>query len=151
MAAPSREQLSYQALLSLVRVSGLLRKAGDRFFRDHHLTQSQFNVLMILKHDAPQGLSQTELCRRLLVNPADVTGLVRRLLARGVVRRADHPTDERAWVVRLSDRGKALLARVEPPYYRTVEKVMGVHGERDCRALIALLERTERSIAEAAS
>ena len=101
-----REELLYRAFLSLIRISALLRKAGDGFFRNRDLTQCQFNILMVLKYEIPQGCSQTELCQRLLVKPADMSGLVRRMLRNNLVEREDDPKDQRAWRVRLTPPGK---------------------------------------------
>ena len=136
--------------MALVRVSGRLRKAGDRFFRAFGLTQAQFNVLMILRHESPEGCSQMELCRRLLVNGPDMSELARRMFRRGLLRREDHPRDERVWIIRLAPNGERLLDRVEPDYYRNIRKIMRTHSERQAVTLRNLLDRTERAIEEVA-
>jgi DNA-binding MarR family transcriptional regulator len=141
-----RDSLSYQALLALVKLAGVLRKAGDRFFRGYGLTQSQFNILMVLRHTASEGCTQTELCRHLLVRGANMTGLVRRLEARGLIARDVDPADERVWIVRLTARGKRLLDRVEPEYYRRIDGVMGVHSEAELRRFSVQLERTREAL-----
>ncbi len=145
-SAPERSETSYRTLMTLVSASEALRKAGNRFFERHELTQSQFNVLMVLKHDAPSGCSQSELCGRLLVNAADVSGLVRRMLARGLLSRADHPEDPRAWLVTLSDKGRRLLEQIEPSYYRQVKHAMGLLSPRQARLLSDLLQQVHQGI-----
>lgn len=142
-----RADAAYRALLALVRTSSLLRKAGDRFFADFGLTQVQFNVLMILKYDAPGGCTQRALGELLLVEAADVTGIVKRMLAQGLLTRERHPSDNRAWIVRLSPHGKEILARVEPPYYTTVDRVMSLHKPRDLALLERLLDETQAALA----
>lgn len=148
--AVPRAGTPYRALMALVRTSNLLRKAGDRFFADFGLTQVQFNVLMVLKYDAPGGCTQRALGELLLVDAADVTGIVKRMLAQGFLTRENHPSDNRAWIVRLSPKGKEILARVEPPYYATVDRVMSLHGPRDLALLERLLERTQAALARQA-
>lgn len=132
--------------MTLVRVSSLLRKAGDHFFAGHGLTQAQFNVLMVLKYDAPGGCTQQAIGELLLVNAADVTGLVKRMLGQELVVRENHPSDERAWIVRLSAKGKETLARVEPAYYAAVNRVMSTHTPRELALLQRLLERTQTAL-----
>ncbi len=111
-------------MLALVKLAGVLKKAGDRFFRSYDITQSQFNVLMVLKYQMPDGCTQTELCRRMLVKGANMTGLVRRLEARDLLVRDPDPEDERAWLVRISRKGRKLLQLVEPVYYRKIDHIM---------------------------
>lgn len=146
-----RQQPAYQALLSLLRLAGLLHKAGDRFFREFAITQTQFNVLMLLRYECEQGCTQTELGRRLLVKAANVTGLVRRLERDGLLVREPHPSDERAWWVRISGAGKKLLRRVEPAYYKRVQEVMGVHSGADLGRLSQQLDKTRQAVEGLAS
>ena len=141
-----REELPYRAFLSLIRISALLRKAGDGFFRNRDLTQCQFNILMVLKYEIPQGCSQADLCQRLLVKPADMSGLVRRMLRNNLVEREDDPKDQRAWRVRLTPRGKSLLNTIEPAYYQTIRRIMDVHPETHLRQISTLMERTHERI-----
>ena len=141
-----REQAPYRALMDLVKVTGLLKKAGDRFFKAYGLTQSQFNVLMVLKYDAPKGCTQSDLSRRLLVNRADMSGLVRRMEKRKLLERDNTPGDERAWLVTLSSEGKGLLQKIEPPYYKKVGRVMGVHTAVESQVLSNLLGRTQEAV-----
>ena len=130
----------YEAVLTLVRVAGLLRKAADRFFHEFGLTQSQFNVLMVLKNDAPRGCSQVDLSQRLLVKAANTTVLLRRMEARGWLVREPDPNDERARVVRITSKGRKLLARVEPLYRRKVAALMGGHSQRSIAQFVKTLE-----------
>jgi DNA-binding MarR family transcriptional regulator len=145
-----RETSSYQALLALVKLGGVLRKAGDRYLGAYGLTQCQFNVLMVLKHHYPAGCTQTELCRRLLVNGSNMTTLVRRVEARGLIRRGGDPDDERAWRVELTDKGARLFQQVERVYYRWIASIMAVHSDRERKRLFRQLERTREAIARQA-
>ena len=138
-----RENPAYQAFLALVRVAALLFKAGDRFFRPHGLTQVQFNVLMALKHGAPEGRTQTELGRHLVVKDANMSALVRRMLARGLIRRADDPADTRAWRVTLAPQGRDLLRVAGPGYGRALESLMGGCSPRDARRFADMLRQAE--------
>ncbi len=141
-----RAHPSYLVLLDLVGVSEALRKAANRFFGSHGLTQTQFNVLMVLKHQTPDGCSQRELCRRLVVNAADISALVRRMLARGLIDRQDHPTDTRAWLVHLSAKGGQLLNRVEPLYYQQVEQAMRRLSPHQVSSFARLLDQVRQGI-----
>src|SRR6058998_3128619 len=114
----------YQALLELLRTAETLWNASRVFFTRWDLSPSQFNVLNLL-YDQPQGCSQIELGRLLVMHRSNVTGLVDRLEARGLVRRRDHSTDRRAFNVLLTPAGKQLIRQIQPHYHKAAEEVWG--------------------------
>lgn len=70
------------------------------------LTHPQYLVMLALWGGEP--LSVTELSRRLELDPATLSRLLRRLEAAGLVRRDRNPADERSLAVALTDRGRDL-------------------------------------------
>jgi MarR family 2-MHQ and catechol resistance regulon transcriptional repressor len=58
------------------------------------ITDAQFNVLIRLQYASERFLSQADL-ERLVVNKADMTGIIDRLERAGLVRREDCPKDRR--------------------------------------------------------
>ncbi|MDV2115930.1 MarR family winged helix-turn-helix transcriptional regulator [Alcaligenes faecalis] len=55
----------------------------------------------------PQGLKMGELSRYLMVTGGNITGLTDELAREGMVSRQSSPTDRRAWVLRLTPKGKS--------------------------------------------
>jgi DNA-binding MarR family transcriptional regulator len=143
-----RKEHDYQVLMAILKVAGLLQKAGNRFFKEYDLTQSQFNVLILLAHDFPQGCIQNELSQNLLVNPADMTGLVKRMLKQEFIERRPHPRDERAKIVRITAKGKNLFERVEKKYYRKVKNLMIFLSGQESEILMAQMIRLECKLRE---
>jgi DNA-binding MarR family transcriptional regulator len=114
----------YQALLQLLRTAETLWNASRLFFAQWNLSPSQFNVLNLL-YDQPGGCTQIELSRSLIMHRSNVTGLVDRLEARGLLQRRDSANDRRAYRVVLTTAGKRLVQQVLPHYYAAAEKVWG--------------------------
>ena len=85
----------YQALLQLLRTADTIWNASRAFFDRWDLGPSQFNVLNLLRLH-PDGLSQSELSRELIMHRSNVTGLVDRLERRSLVERKDAAGDRRA-------------------------------------------------------
>jgi DNA-binding MarR family transcriptional regulator len=110
----------YQALLELLRTAETLWNASRVFFARWDLGPSQFNVLNLLC-DLPGGCTQVELSRQLIMHRSNVTGLVDRLEARGLVRRQPVPGDRRAFNVTLTPAGRRLVREIHPHYYRAAE------------------------------
>jgi DNA-binding MarR family transcriptional regulator len=130
----------YPALLQLLRASEALWNASRVFFARWELSPSQFNVLNLLC-DQPDGLSQVELSRHLIMHRSNATGLVDRLETRGLVKRTENNADRRAYVVVLTPAGRRLLHQVLPRYYEAAEKVWGSLPATRAKDLVAELER----------
>ncbi|WP_208115391.1 MarR family winged helix-turn-helix transcriptional regulator [Nocardia ignorata] len=71
------------------------------------LTQARARLLWRLHHRGP--LTQRALADLLEVSPRNVTGLLDGLAADGYVDRQPHPTDRRATLVTLTERGTAFV------------------------------------------
>lgn len=125
----------YQALLQLLRTAETLWNASRLFFTRWDLSPSQFNVLNLL-YDQSDGCTQIELSRSLIMHRSNVTGLVDRLEARGLVQRHDSANDRRAYRVVLTAAGRKLIQQILPHYYAAAEKVWGELGTGRANLLI---------------
>ena len=140
---------SHEALLNIYYTSTGLRKQVTEFLRPFGLTDVQFNVLMLLKHqsEAEEGLSQARISEMMLVNRANITSLIDRMEKAGSVMRT--ATDDRRYnIIKMTVKGKKLLAKVEPLYARKVKKVMACLGKTEQKRLVSLLEKIREHIAE---
>ena len=115
-------QTRYQALLQVLRTADRIWNASRLFFEHWDLSPSQFNVLNLLQAH-PDGLSQIELSRQLIMHRSNVTGLIDRLERRRLVQRKDLATDRRAYRVVLTEIGARLLNEILPHYYRSADEV----------------------------
>lgn len=101
-------------MAAIVAHEAVLRRRvtrGPNPLFDSGLTMQQLRVLVVLAVDGP--LPQGDLAHALGVGLATVTGLVDRLLARGLVERTEDPRDRRVRHAALSPEGTALLERIE--------------------------------------
>jgi len=114
----------YQALLQLLRTAENLWNGSRIFFARWELSPSQFNILNLLL-EAPDGCTQTELSRLLIMHRSNATGLIDRLEKRGLLQRKSSPTDRRAYRVVLTAAGRKLVEQILPEYYRAAEQIWG--------------------------
>ena len=112
----------YQALIQLLRTADTLWNSSRVFFAQWDLSPSQFNVLNIVAGE-PDGVSQIELGRMLIMHRSNVTGLIDRLERRGLVQRKDARGDRRAYRIVATPAGGRLVRRIVPEYYRLAEEV----------------------------
>lgn len=130
----------YQALLRLLRAADTIWSASQSFFERWDLGPSQFNVLNLLRL-YPEGLSQTDLSRCLVMHRSNLTGLVDRLEKRSLVRRQDAASDRRAYRVVLTPAGLRLLGKILPGYYAGAQQLWDGVPARRVEALAADLAR----------
>lgn len=89
--------------------SALFRAADRRTRRAVGLTTSQFAVLFVLSQSDAQPIS--EIAKRLSMGKSSLTGLVDRMVERGLVARIASSSDGRVTNIRLEPSGVALLAQ----------------------------------------
>jgi DNA-binding MarR family transcriptional regulator len=109
------QETRQRALLQLLRTADIVWNASRTLFERWDLSPSQFNVLNLL-HLRPEGLSQTDLSRELVMHRSNVTGLVDRLEKRGLLARHDVAADRRAYRVVLTESGEQILREILPLY-----------------------------------
>src|ERR671932_412812 len=83
----------------------------EQVLDERSLSRARAELLWRLRARSP--MTQRELSQALRCTPRNVTDLVDALEAAGLVARGPHPTDRRATLVSLTDRGKAAAARMQ--------------------------------------
>jgi len=103
------------------------------------LTVTQFGVLEAILHKGPLG--QRELSRKVLTSPGNMTDLVDKLEARGLVHRIRQKADRRAVRVELTEAGRALIKPLFADHAGDIAVAMGGLDENELRQLSALLRK----------
>jgi DNA-binding MarR family transcriptional regulator len=132
--------LEDEAFVSVLRTAEAFLWREAELLKPYEVTQAQYNVLRILRGAGPEGLICREIGERMISRDPDVTKLLDRLEARGLVRRDRQEKDRRVIDVRITAGGLALLKEVDGPVLELTESLLGHLGERKLRALINLLE-----------
>ena len=127
------------------RVRGRLR---DRF----GTTLPRFDLLAQLdgaEREGSAGLTMTRLSRRMMVTNANVTALVARLEAEGLVKRAASPRDRRSHTVSLTAAGRRALVAMTPEHARWIEAMFGGLAPDEREALHRLVGALKASVERA--
>ncbi|MBN2590436.1 MAG: MarR family transcriptional regulator [Sedimentisphaerales bacterium] len=142
--------LAHEALLSTYYTASNLRKKAGHFLQPFGLTDVQFNLMMLLKHQSRkgEGLTQAQLSSMMLVNRANITSLIDRMEKAGFVTRTSSPSDRRSNIIVLTESGKELLDRIEPLYAEEVKRIMDILVEDEQKRLIGMLEKVRSNIKE---
>ena len=138
--------LEHEALLNIYYTSTCIKKRATEYFADFGLTDVQFNLMMMLKHHGGvEGLSQARLSEMMMVNRANVTGLIDRLEKAGMVKRTA-AEDRRYNMIQLTNKGTKLLEKADPAYGDEVNRVLNVLSENDLKRLIKSCEKIREQL-----
>lgn len=142
--------LAHEAMLNIYYSASCLKKKAGEFLRPFGLTDVQFNLMMLLKYQSnhDEGLSQARLSGMMLVNRANITSLIDRMEKVDLVIRTPAPADRRSNIVKLTERGRTLLAKIEPLYTKEVKRIMAALKQGEQKNVIEMLERIRGNISE---
>jgi len=109
---------------------------SQRLRKEFKTSMARFDVMSQLER-FPDGLTMSELSRRLIVSNGAITGLVDKLAAGGLVTRREDPKDRRSTIVRLTRKGRDNFLRMAR---RHEEWVVSILGELSSQAQSELLQ-----------
>ena len=114
-------RLWLRLLACSVKMESLL---SQRLRKEFKTSMARFDVLAQLER-FPDGLSMTELSRRLLVSNGAITGLVDKLEKETLVSRQEDPDDRRSTIVRLTRKGRDNFLRMARRHEEWVVSILG--------------------------
>jgi DNA-binding MarR family transcriptional regulator len=134
----TREQ---EVVLGLRLVTARVVEPWERFLKsEFDLSPSQYNVLRILRGSHPQRLASSEIGTRMIARDPDVTRLVDRLSARGLVDRVRSETDRRVVEVGITGDGLAMVKTLDVHVNRMPTALLGKVSQKDLKQLAELLD-----------
>ncbi|QDU65159.1 MarR family winged helix-turn-helix transcriptional regulator [Engelhardtia mirabilis] len=101
-----RNSAAREAYLELIRVQTRLQGEFEDLFKAAGLTHTQFNVLRVLLTGPAQGLPCQRIGESLIHRVPDVTRLIDRMEAAGLVQRSRDSEDRRVVLVRVTAQGR---------------------------------------------
>jgi DNA-binding MarR family transcriptional regulator len=84
-----------------------------KYLRPFGLTPQQFNILRILRGLHPNPVSGLAIKERMLDKMSNVSRLIEKLRVKGLIERQICPNDRRAMDVTITEKGQALLTRLD--------------------------------------
>ncbi len=140
--------LEHEVYLSLQRLATALSYEAAELFKAYGLSAPQFNILRILRGAAGRnlehpGLSAHDIGERLLVHAPDLTRLLDRMGTQGLIARCRKTTDRRVVTVRLTDKGRQLLADLDTPLLELHQRQFAALDQAQLETLQGLLELTQ--------
>jgi DNA-binding MarR family transcriptional regulator len=144
-----RDPLCVLTCRELVRTFGLFERIMQPYFAQFGISGAQWGILRHLamaERNGLPGLRGTDLSERLLIRPPSVSGVVDRLTRAGLVVRHDSAGDQRVKLIRLTDRGRKLVARIQRAHVGQMSAVCAGLSAKQQAQLQRLLARMGRHL-----
>jgi DNA-binding MarR family transcriptional regulator len=109
--------------------------------KQSEITPTQYNVLRILRGAGGQGATCSEISDRLVTKDSDITRLLDRLEARGLILRERGAKDRRVIHTRISADGLRLLSGLDKHIEQCHQRQLGHLGDKQLAALSKLLDK----------
>lgn len=130
------EKLSVNLLFTVNWLNGIKLQRLKPF----GLTLQQYNILRILRGQYPEPATVGLLCERMLDRMSNASRIVERLRVKGLVKRTECRNDRRAVDVIITDKGLALLERMEKDVDELAQD-LNVLSDEEAREMNRLLDR----------
>jgi MarR family 2-MHQ and catechol resistance regulon transcriptional repressor len=149
--APQDEQaappLSSSLVCHIFLLSCILERSANREAERHQLTVPQWMALGCIGNEGKTGITHSDLCHRLMLSKAPVTGIVDRLVRDGFARRATDTKDRRVSRIAIKPKGEAAWRRVRDAMREHSDALCANFSINEQETLISLLSRLMESVA----
>jgi DNA-binding MarR family transcriptional regulator len=144
--APADAKLALRVHVRLASCRNLLMRESRRSIERWGLTLPQFDALAELSRASRGGFTFGELSRLLLVTSGNLTGIVDRLEAEGLVQREQGKEDRRVVRIVLTRKGKRLVDQIAPLHAQDIENALSFMPREELTALNELLGSLRRGL-----
>ena len=137
--------LEEEVFLELQRTAQVAMRWVVEALRPVGLSPAQFNVLRILRGARPEALPSGVIAERMVTRDPDLTRLLDRLEAAGMVTKARDGRDRRVVNVRITRAGLRAVEDASEAVRQLLQEALGPLGRRRLDSLADLLERVRRN------
>ena len=132
--------LHAEAFLNLLRTADHLQRRLRLTLKPYGITDTQYNVLRILRGAGAHPLPCSEIGERLISQVPDITRLLDRMERGGMIRRERDDQDRRMVLSRITPTGLGKLKDLDGVLERCVEKMLEHLTRQELLQMTALLE-----------
>ncbi len=112
----------------------------EKYLTQYDLSIPKFNILMIVEFQGKEeGMSQVDISKRLLVTPGNITKILDRLIAQGLINKVQSKTDRRNNVVKTTPKARKLIDNVWKGYDATVRSLTNKISTKEQETLSKIL------------
>lgn len=148
---PEGRKAELRLWLRLLTTTNLVSSEIRRRLRaEFNVTLPQFDLLSQLEREAG-GLRLSDLSKRMMVTPGNLTGLVDRLVAEGQIAREQMPDDRRVVMVRMTEQGHREFSHMAAAHQKWISAMFSGLEQHDQMLLTQELATLKKSIGDAST
>ena len=133
----------HKATLNVIYTAYWLKTKLSPVFKEHGITEEQFNVMRILKGKHPEAMCVRDIASRMLEKNSNVPRIIDRLVAKKLVKRATSKEDKRETLISLTDKGIENLDIVSKEVEKRTTEIINI-DETEASQLHELLENLRK-------
>ena len=139
-----RKPRGFDTWLMVGRTNLKVHRALNLLLGELDLSLAQHEILVTIRRHS--GLTQRELSERLLVVKSNATALLKKLEARGLVRRITDPEDSRVKRLSLTRAGDALVRRSFAVQSKVIKAMASVMSDAELDRMADVMNRVDDAI-----
>lgn len=141
---PKQRSPQAAAWITLDRVQSLMSRQLQATMTEHDITRPQYSVLRLLFEDGPQTANALSVAMG--VTPGNLTGVIDRLEAAGLVQRQRDAADRRAVLVSLSESGERKARAAIPSVRGQLKRLFAALDDAELAVFQGSLNRLESAL-----
>lgn len=135
------------AIYKTIEIYNSINKNLDNFFRKYEISSSQFNILMIIKHQSPQnGTNQAEIAKKMVVCASNMTKLIDKLHEKKLIEKKMNLENRRNNIITITKKGSDLLDDIWIEYVDFVEKITSSLDEDERANLCQIISKWQSNL-----
>ena len=144
-----KERLHEETLYNLAACYALAEKKVADELEPFGLSPVTMNALLAVKHiGGKQGISQSDIGKRLVVTAGNITRLLDRLEKQKWVLRRPSDRDRRIKKIFITESGSKLLAQAWPHYIRRVREIVSMLPKPEIQTTVRVLDQFRQCLSQ---
>ena len=133
----------HKASLNILYTAYWMKSHLSSVFKEHGITEEQFNVMRILKGKHPEAMCVRDIASRMIEKNSNVPRIIDRLVIKKLVKRATSKEDKRETLITLTDKGITHLASASETVEKRSNEILSL-TESEATQLHELLEKLRK-------
>ena len=130
--------------LRLLTCTQLIEKQVRTGLREEfNTTLPRFDLMAQLERE-PQGMKMNDLSRRMMVTSGNITPVTDQLVKEGLIERISLPDDRRAWLIRLTSKGRTQFKKMAKRHETWIVQAFETLSSQEVKNLHILLGRVKQ-------
>ncbi|MGB2579293.1 DNA-binding MarR family transcriptional regulator [Elusimicrobium simillimum] len=134
---------NYEAIVYVMAlIYNMINNEASSYLAKFDLTPAKYNILMIVKYTGgKEGMSQVDICKRLIVSAGNITKILDRLTLQGFITRSPSKTDRRVNVIKITAAGSDVVEKAWEQYDAIIKRSVSHLNQTEQKQLTSIFKK----------